>query len=208
MREIINRIRYVLRDGIAGEALPKDRPPWYLGDASFRKLGGTGRLDQIQHELLRKERAQSGRAPSPTVAILDSQTVKGEAPQGERGSDGAKKRVGRKRHVAVDPGGRLLASVVTTADGPDQEAGLGLAAWLVRLCPWIERVIGDEGDKKRFCDGVRGRLGRTVEVVERPPDAKGFVVRPQRGKVEQTLGVRGQNRRLPTDFQSLRISNL
>lgn len=72
LREIINSIRYVLRYGIPGDAMPKDLPPWYIGYAYFRKLGGEGRLDQINHDLLMKERDKSGRAPSPTVAITES----------------------------------------------------------------------------------------------------------------------------------------
>lgn len=208
LREIINSIRYVLRYGIPWDAMPKDLPPWYIGYAYFRKLGGEGRLDPIQQELLMKDREQSGREPSPTVAILDSQTIKCDAPQGERGSDGAKKRVGRKRHVAVDTGGRILTSTVTCADVPDQEAGLGLAAWLVRLCPWIEIFIVDHGYKKTFCEAICNRFGRTVQVAERPKNAKGFVVIPKRWKVEQTFGVLVQNRRLRTDYESLMSNSL
>lgn len=208
LREIINSIRYVLRYGIPWEAMPKDLPPWYLGYADFRKLGGEGRLDPIQQELLMKDREKSGREPSPTVAILDSQTIKCDAPQGERGSDGAKKRVGRKRHVALDTGGRSLTSTVTCADVPDQEAGWGLAAWLVRLCPWIEIFIVDHGYKKTFCEAICNRFGRTVQVAERPKNAKGFVVIPKRWKVEQTVGVRVQNRRLRTDYESLMSNSL
>lgn len=91
LREIINSIRYVLRYGIPWDAIPKDLPPWHVGYAYFRKLGGEDRLDRIRHELLMKDREKSGREPSPTVAIIDSQIVKCDAPQGERGYDGAKK---------------------------------------------------------------------------------------------------------------------
>lgn len=110
--------------------------------------------------------------------------------------------------MAVDTGGRILASAVTPADVQDQDAGLGLAERLVRLCPWIETFVVDGGDKKRLCDGVRDHLGRKVEVTERPREAKGFVVIPTRWKAEQPFGGLVQNRRLRTDYESLITNSL
>jgi putative transposase len=50
---------------------------------------------------------------------MDSQTVKAPAAGGTRGFDGAKKVVGRKRHIAVDTDGRLLMVHLTTGDIAD-----------------------------------------------------------------------------------------
>jgi hypothetical protein len=50
---------------------------------------------------------------SPSGGILDSQSVNAPAPGAERAFDGAKKIVGRKRHIAVDTDGRLLAVNLT-----------------------------------------------------------------------------------------------
>ena len=47
-----------------------------------------------------------GAFASPEGGVLDSQTVKAPAAQ-ERGFDGGKRIVGRKRHIAVDTDGRL-----------------------------------------------------------------------------------------------------
>src|SRR5512135_458451 len=70
LREIINGIRYVLRYGIPWDAIPKDLPPWYVVYDYFRKLAKGGRLDQINHQLVMKEREQSGREPSPTLETV------------------------------------------------------------------------------------------------------------------------------------------
>ena len=65
------------------------------------------------------DRERAGREASPSGGILDSQSVKAPAPGAERAFDGAKKIVGRKRHIAVDTDGRLLAVNLTTVDVSD-----------------------------------------------------------------------------------------
>lgn len=82
--------------------------------------------------------------------------------------------VGRKRHIAVDIDGRLLAVDVTTADVPDQDGGIPLVQLLVRLCPWIKTVVVDGGYKNRFIEAVQAKTGRVVQVVKRPEFAKGL----------------------------------
>ena len=99
---------------------------------------------------------KAGREASPTLAIIDAQSVKCDAPQGERGYDAGKKVLGRKRHIAVDSGGRLLAVKITAANVQDQNGGIPLVKRLVRLCPWIKTVVVDGGYKTLF---MRGRPG-------------------------------------------------
>jgi hypothetical protein len=59
----------------------------------------------------------------PTAAVIDSQTVRAAdtVPTASSGYDGGKKIKGRKRHVAVDTGGLLLAVVVMTASLQDRD---------------------------------------------------------------------------------------
>ena len=79
------------------------------------------------------------------AAVTQLREWHGTAGVGERGYDAAKKVLGRKRHVAVDSGGRLLAVGVTTADVQDQDGGIVLVRRLVRLCPWVRTVVVDGG---------------------------------------------------------------
>ncbi len=203
VREIINGIRYVLRYGIPWDALPKDLPPHRIVHDFYRAVAADGDLEQLNHLLPMRSREAEGRAAGPSAAILDSQTVKCDAPQGERGHDGAKRMVGRKRHVAVDTGGRVLATLVSAADVTDREAGKALADEVCRRCPWVEVFIVDSAYKEGFRDHIERELGRRVDVVRRLKGAEGFVPLPKRWKVEQTLGVLVMCRRLRTDYETL-----
>ena len=55
-------------------------------------------------------RLHAGRDPTPSAAIIDSQSVK-TLMGGLRGYDGNKKLVGRKRHILVDTEGFLYSVV-------------------------------------------------------------------------------------------------
>jgi transposase len=81
IREIVNAIFYVLWTGCQWKALPKDLPPkstahWYL-----MLWNWDGTLERIHQTLYLAVREQEGRKPSPTAAIIDSQSAKG-APKG------------------------------------------------------------------------------------------------------------------------------
>jgi putative transposase len=75
-REVVNAILYVARNGVTWRALPHDFPPWRTVYHYFRawRLDGTW---ACLHDALRDQvRTPAGRDPSPSAAIIDSQSVK------------------------------------------------------------------------------------------------------------------------------------
>ena len=76
MREVINGILYVLRSGCTWRMMPHDLPPWSTAWGYFRRWREDGTWERIHDALRPKVRELEGREPTPSAAIVDSQTVK------------------------------------------------------------------------------------------------------------------------------------
>ena len=83
-RSLVNGILYVLTTGCQWRQLPKDFPPKSTTHDYFVELQCTGVLRQIHHALYAEVRVLEGRAATPTLAIVDSQTVKSAEKGGQR----------------------------------------------------------------------------------------------------------------------------
>ncbi len=75
-REIVDAILYFLRAGCAWRLLPHDFPPWQTVYYYLRRWEREGVWVRIHHALLVEDRERSGREPSPSAAVIDSQTVR------------------------------------------------------------------------------------------------------------------------------------
>ena len=90
-REIVNAILYQTRNGCVWRALPHDLPPYRICFHYFRLWQRDGTWDQVHDALRAKVRRAVGKRPKPSVAIVDSQTVKGTEFSAPNGYDGGKK---------------------------------------------------------------------------------------------------------------------
>jgi transposase len=75
-RELLNAMLYWLRAGCAWRLLPHDLPPWQTVYHYFRCWRLEGRWARLVGVLRARERVRQGRRPTPSAAILDSQSVR------------------------------------------------------------------------------------------------------------------------------------
>jgi transposase len=73
-RELLNAIFYVLRGGCAWRLLPHDFLPWQTAYHYFRAWRMDGTWERIHATLHQRLRRLLGRAPTPSAAIIDSQS--------------------------------------------------------------------------------------------------------------------------------------
>jgi transposase len=84
-RAVLDGIFYVLATGCQWRALPKDLPPKSTVHDYLTLWAWDGTLERLHHALFVQAREQADREASPTVAIIDSQSVK-SAEKGGRAS--------------------------------------------------------------------------------------------------------------------------
>ena len=92
LRAICNAIRYVQRTGCQWRLLPSEFPPWLVVYMTFWRWRNSGTWEKIMHELRRRVRVKAGRKPDPTLAIIDSQSVKTVQKGGSAVTTGARRR--------------------------------------------------------------------------------------------------------------------
>jgi putative transposase len=203
-RELVNAVFYLVKSGCQWRMLPDEFPPWQTVYYHFRKWRRLNLLQRLCDRIRRAARVAEGRDPSPSAAIIDTQSVDTERQGGPgRGRDPNKQVTGRKRHVIVDTLGLLLAVVVHPANENDAQSAPPVLKQLLGKVPRLKVIFADKG-YKGLPGGLLWRCFHwLISVVEPDDDGSGFDPLPKRWVIERTFGWFGGYRRLIRDYERL-----
>lgn len=96
-RDVLNAMLYVLTTGCQWRQLPKDFPPRSTVHDYFIDWHGDGTLARVHHALYTQARLLEERKATPTLAIVDSQSVKSAEKGGPRSTLPATTRARKSR---------------------------------------------------------------------------------------------------------------
>lgn len=152
-RELLNRMLHLVKSGLQWRMLPVGFPPWRAAHYHFRKWQRQNLFQKLTGRIRRAARVTEGRRPSPSAAIVDSQSVPTGRQGGlSRGRDPSKQVKGRKRHVITLCIGPSARRAGRTCKRFGRSTPAGLASATARKSPT------PEGDLRRR--RIRGRASK------------------------------------------------
>ena len=172
LREVIDGILYVVRGGGAWRMMPHDLPPWSTCYDYFRKWRNDGLWRRINDALRHQVRRKAKRQRSPSMAIIDSQSVKTTESGGPKGKDAFKRVDGRKRHILVDTLGMILAVVVHSAGIQDRDGAKSVLERIKGCFPRLRKVLADGIYNGGIAGWAKAFGGWVLEIVPKPEKAK------------------------------------
>jgi len=203
LRIIVNSLFYISKTGVQWRLLPKDFPSWELVYYYFRKWTGEGLIEEIHDKLRCEVRRKRGKEESPSLGLIDSQSVKTQSMTTAKGYDGNKKINGRKRHIITDTLGLIMAIVIHNADIQDRQGAKEVIKELQFKYPRLKKILADQGYTGELLNWIVQFFDWSIEIVKKVAGVSGFNVLPKRWIVERTFGWFSFQRRLVRDYEQL-----
>ena len=166
LRTIVDALLYIVKTGCQWRYLPKDFSKWQLVYYYFRKFETTG-LIEIMHDGVReKVRVKKGKEISPSLGLVDSQSVKTASVTEEKGVDGNKKVNGRKRFIVTDTLGLMMGILIVAANVGERAGAEKLFNQTHGKYPRLAKVLADQGfDGEKYVARIELLFGFVFEIV-------------------------------------------
>lgn len=201
--DVLNAILYVIKTGCQWNMIPETYPSSAMVYHHFRSWSERGWFSQLLMMLVEGKRCSLGRTPTPTVCILDSQSVRSALPHSEKGIDGHKRIKGIKRHVATDSLGYPLTIIASTANNHDSKYAIPLIANTLSNYRDIVLFKADQGYRGQLEEVLPIASDATLECVKSNFGTPQFIPMKGRWVVERTFSWMENYRRLTRNYEKL-----
>ena len=199
LRVIMSGIVYLLDNGCKWRGLPPQYGHYKLVWYYYHNWMRFGVLERLLYILSIGLRKAQGLNEEPTLLIIDSQSVKTPAGTSvQTGYDNYKRIKGRKRHLATDSKGNVMAVGVTAASVHDRPGAQTLQQDVEDL-QRVRKIIADGAYKGAPPFDAGGKI--QWEIIEKKATGGRFKVLPKRWVVERTLAWLQNFRRLSKDYE-------
>jgi putative transposase len=203
---IVNAILYVTKNGCVWRDLPAEFPPWETVYWYYRKWIKDGTWDTINQSVIIEMRQKQDRKALPSLAIIDSQSVKNSSTATQAiGIDGGKKIKGRKRFYMVDTLGNIVWTEVVAANKYDGTTACGLwdiANMQYPILKDIKTLYADGTFGGTFTQAMQTKYQIQVIIPDTPIAQKGNMpIHEKRWIVERSISWMNNNRRLAKDYE-------
>jgi transposase len=197
---------FLARTGCQWRYLPERYGAWTAVWAQWRRWRATGVWERTMVRLAAIVRLQHDRKPTPSMVMVDAQTVKGGryGPTFHEAGGPGGRTIGTKGTLLIEILGLPVAAVACSARPHDVVAARELLRNRLEEWPRLSAIVGDRADRglSRLAERKHVRL----DVKAPPPGMRGFTPLWPLYKVEHAIAQLGRWRRLSRCYEGTEAS--
>jgi putative transposase len=200
-REMVDAILFLARTGCQWRYLPANYPPWEAVWQQWRRWRASGVWAKAMTRLAQIIRTRHGRTATPSMVMIDGQTVRGGRGGPtfhDKGGRGGRTN-GAKRSVVIDILGLPLAVSVESARPHDVSAGRRLLGTTLPALGSVKAIVADRG--YRGLGKMANKAQVKLDIKAPPKGTVGFTPIAPLYRVEHAFARLGRWRRLSRCYE-------
>jgi transposase len=190
-RQMVDAMLFLARTGCQWRYLPERYGEWTAVWAQWRRWRANGVWERAMARLAAIVRLLHAREPSPSMVMVDAQTVRGAryGPTFHDAGGPGGRTIGTKRTLLVEIRGLPVAAHVDSARPHDVVAGRELLRSSIDSLPRLRAIIGDRA--YRGLAAIAARKHLTLDLKRPPAGTSGFVPIPPLYRIEHAFAQLG-----------------